>query len=467
MSTPDGRPDVPWPWRSRWTAPSGHTDPTVERRDGTHVVEVMALLGDSLLEVRHLTGSPKGQASLFLLLGGGALAAAGGILLGLGVLGLGALALLGGISIGVYWRACLDGRRGATDFTLGDAPGVDLHLTGPSIPEARFPFVQARAEGAVVLITPGMRGEVEVRGQRLVLEEHLTGQHAHRSAEGHGVTRCPVQTEARLRLEVEGCTFLVRAVAPARRLAAGRSSGIEWRAQAFHGCSLLAHVTMVGLALLVPPNGRALSLESFDAEPRFVEVDRPQRLLRMGQGWAADPVSWETRLARIDLGGGRAPGGEGRMGSPGTGDRRRRHAVRGPSNNLDRHLARCLAEESARHAGLLDLLGSRPGSHLASVMGRDSALGNDVTDALGGLLGTGTGEAYGVGGLGLVGTGRGGGGTGEGSVALGSLATVGRGGGSESGYGGIGGRLRGRPGIEVGVVVGGGRGLRTGRPADR
>jgi TonB family protein len=40
-------------------------------------------------------------------------------------------------------------------------------------------------------------------------------------------------------------------------------------------------------------------------------------------------------------------------------------------------------------------------------------------------------------------------------VALGSLATVGRGGGSESGYGGIGGRLRGRPGIEVGVVVGG------------
>jgi TonB family protein len=56
----------------------------------------------------------------------------------------------------------------------------------------------------------------------------------------------------------------------------------------------------------------------------------------------------------------------------------------------------------------LGALSSSSGSHHASIFGRDTALGADAEDALGGLIGNQIGEAYGVGGLGLVGTGRGG-----------------------------------------------------------
>ena len=56
-------------------------------------------------------------------------------------------------------------------------------------------------------------------------------------------------------------------------------------------------------------------------------------------------------------------------------------------------------------------------------------MGSDAEDALGHLIGTTIGDAYGVGGLGVVGTGEGGGGTHEGTMAGGGLGTLGRFGG--------------------------------------
>ena len=79
-------------------------------------------------------------------------------------------------------------------------------------------------------------------------------------------------------------------------------------------------------------------------------------------------------------------------------------------------------------AGTRDDIRPRGPTRVASVFGRDSALGSDSADALGALVGGQIGEAYGVGGLGLVGTGRGGGGSGSGTISLGSLGTIGRGG---------------------------------------
>ena len=70
-----------------------------------------------------------------------------------------------------------------------------------------------------------------------------------------------------------------------------------------------------------------------------------------------------------------------------------------------------------------------PGGILrVAVFGKDSVLGADAEDALGGLIGDQIGEVYGVGGLGLVGVGRGGGGDGSGTIGLGTMGTIGRGG---------------------------------------
>jgi TonB family protein len=142
----------------------------------------------------------------------------------------------------------------------------------------------------------------------------------------------------------------------------------------------------------------------------------------------------------------------GRMGTQRSVRTDRVQALRGPQDNPDPHLARMLAEEQAGQQGVLGILGGEEGSHLSSIFGRDSALGNDAENVLGGLVGTQIGEAYGVGGLGLVGTGRGGGGSAEGTLGLGELGTIGHSGGTGSsggygwGVGGIAGRRAHGPG---------------------
>ena len=86
---------------------------------------------------------------------------------------------------------------------------------------------------------------------------------------------------------------------------------------------------------------------------------------------------------------------------------------------------------------------ARVGGELFGLRGPRGSAGVDAEQALGGLIGKQIGSAHGAGGLGMIGTGhgRGGGGTGEGTIGLGSLGTIGRGGGGQgAGYG----RLRGR-----------------------
>jgi hypothetical protein len=132
-----------------------------------------------------------------------------------------------------------------------------------------------------------------------------------------------------------------------------------------------------------------------------------------------------------DLGNGAAgkrhQGAEGRMGSL---TARRDHGLyglKGRRNEPDPHLARQRAEAAGRAAGMLAVL--RGGSHIASVFGRDTAVGRDADDALGGLVGTRVQEARGAGGLALVGTGPAGRGTGEGTIGLTNCGGIGKGGG--------------------------------------
>ena len=123
------------------------------------------------------------------------------------------------------------------------------------------------------------------------------------------------------------------------------------------------------------------------------------------------------------------------------------YGLKGPKDNPDPHLAKKLAEEQAKNAGILGVLKTTEGSHIASIFGaRLGARQRRRRTSLGGLIGNQIGEAYGVGGLGLVGTGSGGGGTGEGTIGLGNLGTIGKGGGggNGSGYGRGAGGLGGR-----------------------
>jgi hypothetical protein len=131
-----------------------------------------------------------------------------------------------------------------------------------------------------------------------------------------------------------------------------------------------------------------------------------------------------------DLGNGspgkRHVGAEGRMGSRTAPREHGRYGLKGRMGEHDPHLARQRAEAAGRSAGMLAVV---RGSHIASIFGRDTAVGRNADDALGGLVGNRIEEARGAGGLALVGTGPAGRGHGEGTIGLTNCGGIGWGGG--------------------------------------
>ena len=205
----------------------------------------------------------------------------------------------------------------------------------------------------------------------------------------------------------------------------------------------------LGMIYSIPPDPKSLSLDAFMNDQRFAKF-----LIKPPEEKEEQIPEWLKKKGPDEAGGKgkRHKGEEGKMGKKTSKNKTGLYGLKGPKDNPDPHLAKMLAEEQAQKAGVLGILKAQEGSHLASIFGRDSALGNDAENVLGGLVGTQIGEAYGVGGLGLVGSGKGGGGTGEGTIGLGNLGTIGKGGGggSGSGYGrgagGLGGRRAHAPG---------------------
>ena len=217
----------------------------------------------------------------------------------------------------------------------------------------------------------------------------------------------------------------------------------------WNGVSLGAHLLILFLMFSIPPDAKSLSLDLFGTDNRFVKF-----LIKPPEQKEEEIPEW---LKKQDDPGGKGQkhkDEEGKMGKKEEKKKDQLYAIKGKT--IDQQLARKMAEDAAKNAGVLGLLKQQQGSQIASIFGKDSALGADAQDALGGLLGDQIGDAYGVGGLGMAGTGRGGGGTGAGTIGLGTLGTIGRGGGGGggAGYGRGQGRLGGRRSRAPDVVPG-------------
>ena len=297
----------------------------------------------------------------------------------------------------------------------------ELLLGDDRLPCEGSTFALARAvEGGHELqITSGMQGRVRLPGgEELDL------------AQVGPAYRIPA--DAAIDLTVGPYAIQLCSEPPPRRLRGGRwLAFIERRDRLSQIAALAFHAVLLLLALSLPPSARSLSRDRFSREDARVKAS-PPRLVRMGI-WLPvrpGPTTGEGR-------GRRAGGPEGRMGTPLARQQTRLFALKGPRDNPDPHLARRLAEQAAQSSGVLQLLGRASNGGLASLFATDdNAVGHDLENALGGLVGNQIGEAYGVGGLGLVGTGRGGGAPDESAfVGLGALGDVGRGGGIGDGAG--------------------------------
>ena len=451
---------------------ASHAGAEVEVHDGSHAIEVQALYRGVVTQTRHLsdpTGRSTEGQSKSMLVAGGALIAVALVAFFATILNLGAeksrydkfvndggegknfqwkaqspamdLLVFGGIGVGI--ALCYMGlkRRGRTNpnFVIGADANVDAPLGTDFIGGQSFALVSTTGADFLVNVTPSMTGEVFLDNQVVSLQQFVQQRGASFSLGDRG----------RAKIDCGETSFLVSAT-PKPRTFPVPFLVWRWSEQAYTVGTAIGLLLFLLMIFSVPPDPKSLSLDLFNADSRFVNF-----LIKPPEEKEEEIPEWLKKKGPDEQGGKgkRHKGEEGKMGKKTSKNKEGLYGLKGPKDNPDPHLAKKLAEEQAKNAGILGVLKMAEGSHLASIFGRDTAAGNDAENVLGGLIGNQIGEAYGVGGLGLVGTGTGGGGTGEGTIGLGNFGTIGKGGGggSGSGYGrgagGLGGRRARAPDV--------------------
>jgi hypothetical protein len=461
----------------------------IEIRDGSRAVEVMALFEDAIVEAHHfsnpkagvVTGQTKGMifgglaalaTSLIVFVvayvqvshekamrealeraGTAASAMPAAPPSGSAVDILVALLLIGGLVSLVFGLFRRHEELQPRDFTIGPDPDAMYNAPGDLLPAPLFPLVRSTGSAYELLFSQQMKGDVDVGGKRTSLAELVSAGRAHAASAVSGAYSMPIADGMRAKLDLGESTFLVNSVPPPRRQPV--PVAFDWRANSYTGGTFVVVALFLALIFSIPPDPKSLSLDAFMNDQRFAKF-----LIKPPEEKQEEIPEWLKKKTQDDAGGKgkRHKDEEGKMGKKQSKNKAGLYALKGPQDNKDLHLAKVFAEEQAKNAGVLGILKNQEGSHLASIFGRDSALGADADNVMGGLVGTAVGEAYGVGGLGLVGSGRGGGGTGEGTIGLGNLGTIGKGGGggSGSGYGrgagGLGGRRAHAPEVVPGTA---------------
>ncbi|MBL9009169.1 MAG: AgmX/PglI C-terminal domain-containing protein [Myxococcales bacterium] len=458
----------------------------IEVRDGARAVEVSAMFEDAVLDVR-LFENPKaglltGATKALVGLGSAALLASFVMLLVAYVqvgkvradreawLDAGkpysgfvapkdspildiacASSLLFGVITLMWGLFRMFEERGDREYTIGSDVKAHFPLAGLMLQVPRLPIVRSTGTDFEALFTQQMSGDLTDGNRRQSLTELVQSGTAKPAADVPGAYVMPIGAESRLNLRLGETTFNIVGTPKARRFPVPLR--IDWEAQAYTGAVFALHALVIFIMFSVPPDPKSLSLDAFMNDQRFAKF-----LIKPPEQKEDVIPEWLKKKSPDEMGGKgkRHKDEEGKMGKKESKNKAGLYALKGPKDNTDMHLAKQLATDAAQKAGVLGILKGTQGSILSSIFGRDTALGSDAQDVLGGLLGTEVGEAYGVGGLGLVGTGRGGGGTGEGTIGLGNLGTIGKGGGggSGSGYGRGAGGLGGRRATAPDVVPG-------------
>lgn len=323
---------------------------------------------------------------------------------------------------------------------IGTAPGVEFPVEGAPSPD--FPLVAPHGDDFAFSFSPGMEGEMVVNGQSTTLGEL--------AAQGR-TTISPIPSGAKIRVRVGRTTFLVSSVARPRRHAAPLLT-FDTPFMVSLGGTTAAFGILLLLLFQVPvedsaANADLSSLEDTSTRTNSASQDDPPPPPPEDQPDDGKDESGGTGQAMaLD---------EGKMGKKDSDRAEGQYKMQ--KTQEDPQLARQQAIDAARTAGILGNTALVQGGAFASLTGTgDISSGFDDSNIYGGLLGNEAGEMNGGFGYGRSGFGPGGGGTGWGTIGTGRYGTIGHGSGTGSGYGVGGGRggMRGRTAAVPTVSIG-------------
>jgi pSer/pThr/pTyr-binding forkhead associated (FHA) protein len=324
---------------------------------------------------------------------------------------------------------------------IGTAPGVEFPIEQSPSPD--FALVAPHGDDFAFNFGHGMEGEMVVNGQSTSLQEL--------AAQGR-TSISPIPSGAKIRVRAGKTTFLVSSVPRPRRHAMPLFAALESRVLAYFAGSLTVHLGFWLLLQQIPvedsgTNIDLASLEDTSMKSNSTNMDDPPPPEEEEKPDDGEEESGGTGTAMaLD---------EGKMGKKDSDRAEGQYKMQ--KNSEDPQLARQQAIEQARNAGILGSTALVQGGAFASLTGTgDISSGFDDSNIYGGLLGNEAGEMNGGFGFGRSGFGPGGGGTGWGTIGTGRYGTIGHGSGTGSGYGVGGGRggMRGRSAAVPTVSIG-------------
>jgi hypothetical protein len=308
-------------------------------------------------------------------------------------------------------------RRCRTSYVVGAGAGVDAPAPVEVLGGESLPLVTRWGPRYLVNTTPAMGGELLVGGRLIGLAEYVRERGRSFTLPASGIAR----------IECGAMTFqLERTPRPER--VPRRWFALDREQHKYTLGSVVGLGLLLLMAIFVPPDAGSLSGgESLLTQrawlPTTVTAPGPE-----------DVPLFLARPARGDEGKAHQ-GDSGKMGDHKSRDRGKRYAMKGNARPEERSLDKDRAVAAAQNAGVVGLLNRVQGSALHSIFSRSSAVGSDAENALGNLIGTEIGSAYGIGGVGMVGSGPGGGGTGMNTLGIGRFNTIGKGGLGDGGDG--------------------------------
>jgi hypothetical protein len=323
---------------------------------------------------------------------------------------------------------------------IGTAPGVEFPVEGAPAPS--FPLVAPHGDDFAFSFTHGMEGEMVVNGQSTTLAEL--------ASQGR-TTISPIPAGAKIRARVGKTTFMVSSVARPRRHAAPLVS-FDTPFLVSLGGTAGAFAILLILLFQIPPDDSAANADLASLE------DTSTRTNSSSQDDPPPPPPEDQPDDGKDESGGTGQAmalDEGKMGKKDSDRAEGQYKMQKTQD--DPQLARQQAIDAARTAGILGNTALMQGGAFASLTGTgDISSGFDDSNIYGGLLGNEAGEMNGGFGYGRSGFGPGGGGTGWGTIGTGRYGTIGHGSGTGSGYGVGGGRggMRGRTAAVPTVSIG-------------
>lgn len=326
-------------------------------------------------------------------------------------------------------------------YRIGTAPGVEFATEGA--PSPSFALVAPHGDDFAFNFGPGMDGEMIVGGQSTSFAE-LAAQGRHSIS--------PIPTGAKIRARAGQTTFLVSAVPQPRKQPVGLLASLESGVLAYIAGSAFVHMIAVVVLWNTPiedssGNIDLSSLEDTSMRNSSTSTDDPPPPEEEDQPDEGEEESGGSGTAMALE--------EGKMGKKDSTRAEGQYKMQKTQDNPV--LARQQAIEQARTAGILGSSSITQGGAFASLTGSgDISSGFDDTNIYGGLLGNEAGEMNGGFGFGRSGFGPGGGGTGWGTIGTGRYGTLGHGSGTGSGYGVGGGRggMRGRTSSVPTVSIG-------------